>query len=71
MFFLKTSQMSLNFGHLGSKTRPLGQIKEIPCWCSRGHNSCLIDLKISQDVCLDEISDKCKFGSPWGQKLDL
>ena len=42
--------MSSNLGHLGSKIRSLGQIKEIPCGRSRGHSSCSFDLKIGQNV---------------------
>ena len=34
--------------------RSLGQIQEILCGCSRGHISCPIDLKIGQNVWLDE-----------------
>ena len=56
--------MSLNLGHLGSKTRSLGQIKEIPFGHSRGHIFCSIDLKIFQNVCLDEISDELELRSP-------
>ena len=56
--------MSSNWGHLGSETRSLSQIKEIPCGHSRGHISCSIDLKISQNVCLDKILDEFKFRSP-------
>ena len=54
------AQMRPNLGHLGSKTRSLGKIKEIPCGCCIG--SCSIDLKISQNVCLDEILDKFELG---------
>ena len=57
------SRMSLNLSHLGSKTKSLGQIKETPCGHSRGHSFCSIDLKISQDVCLDKISDEFEFRS--------
>ena len=46
--------MSSNLGHLGSKTRSLGQIKEIPCGGSGGHISCSVDLKIGRNVCLDD-----------------
>ena len=30
---------------------------------TRGHISCSVDLKIGQNICLDEISDELKFGS--------
>ena len=56
--------MSLNLGHLGSKTRSLGQIKEIFCGRCRGHISHTIDLEISQDVCFDKIFDEFEFESP-------
>ena len=49
------SRMSSNLGHLGSKTRSLGQINEIPGGGSRGHIICSNDLKIGQNVCLDGI----------------
>ena len=42
-------------GHVGSKTRSLGQILEKPCVCSRGHIFSLIIMKLGQNVCLDEI----------------
>ena len=64
MFVLIKSRISLNLGHLGSKTRSLGQIKEIPCGRSRGPISHSVDLKIGQNVCLDENSDECEFGLP-------
>ena len=57
------SGMSLILGYLGSKTRSLCQIQEIPYGRSRGHISCSIDLKIGQNVCLDEISDEFEFQS--------
>ena len=53
--------MSLNLSHLGSKTGSVGQFKEIHCCRCRGHISCSIELKIGQNVCLDEISDEHKF----------
>ena len=31
----------------------------------RGHISCSIDLNLGQNVCIDGISDKFEFGSPW------
>ena len=45
-------------GHVGSKTRSLGQVLEKPCICSRGHIFSLIVMKLFQNVYLDEISDK-------------
>ena len=43
-FFLRQSNKMKN----KKKNRSLGQIKEIPCGCSRGHISCSIDMKINQ-----------------------
>ena len=50
-------------GHVGSKTRSLGQILEEPSVCSRGHIFSLILMKLDQNVCLNEISDEFKNGS--------
>ena len=61
--FVLISRTSFNFGHLGSKTRSLDQIKEIPCGYSRGHNSCTVNLNICQNFCL-------WIGVNWGKKLD-
>ena len=50
-------------GHVGSKTRSLGQIREKPHLCSRGHIFSLIIMKLGQNVCLNKISDMCENGS--------
>ena len=50
-------------GHVGSKTRSLGQILEKPSVRSRGHSFGRILMKVGQDVCLDEISDEFENGS--------
>ena len=50
-------------GHVGSKTRSLGQILEKPCVRSRGHIFSWILMKVGQDVCLDDISDEFENGS--------
>ena len=50
-------------GHVGSKTRSLGQILEKPSVRSRGHIFSWILMKVSQDVCLDDILDKIENGS--------
>ena len=47
--------MSLKLGHVGSKTRSLGQIMEKPCEYSRGHIFNPISMKLGQNDCLDEI----------------
>ena len=48
--------MSLNFGHLGPKTRLLNQILEKSCARCRGYIFSPIIIKLGQK--LDEISDK-------------
>ena len=57
MFVLMKSRTSLNKGHVGSKTRSLGQILEKPWVRSRGHILSPIIMKLGQYVCLDGISD--------------
>ena len=42
-------------GQVWSKTRSVGQILEKPCVHSRGHIFSQIIVKLSQNVCLDEI----------------
>jgi len=55
--------MSLKLGHMGSKTRSLGQIIEKPCDRSRGHIFSPIFMKLGQNVCLDENLDEFEIGS--------
>ena len=62
MFVLIKSKRTSNLGYLESKTRSRGQIKEIPCEGCRGHMSCSIDLKIGQNVFLNEILDEFEVG---------
>ena len=50
-------------GQVGSKTRLLGQIIEIPCEHSRGHIFSPLLMKHGQNDCLDEISDEFENGS--------
>ena len=57
--------MSLKMGHVGSKIRSLGQILEKHCVRPRGHIFIPIIMKLSQNVCLNEISDKFENGSCW------
>ena len=52
-------------GQVGSKTRSLGQILEEPCVCSRGHIFSPIIMKVCQNFCFEEISDKFENGSCW------
>jgi hypothetical protein len=62
MIVLMKSWSSLNLGHVGSKSRSLGQIIEKPCLHSRGHNIDSIFIKLAHNDCLDEISVKLKSG---------
>ena len=55
--------MSLKMGHVRSKTRSLSQILEKSSLRSRGQIVSAIVMKLAQNVCLDEISDKFENGS--------
>ena len=57
--------MSLKLGHVGSKTRSLGEILEKPCVRSRCHILSQILVKVGLNVCLDKISDEFEIGSCW------
>ena len=50
-------------GHVGSKSRSLGQILGKLSVCSRGHIFSPIIMKVDQHVCLDEILHKFENGS--------
>ena len=50
--------MSFKMGHVGSKTRSLGQILENPYVCSRGHIFGPILFKLGQNLCHNEVSRK-------------
>ena len=52
-------------GHVGSKTRSLGQMLEKPCLCSTGYIFRLIIMKLDKKVCLDKISNEFENGSCW------
>ena len=65
MFALLNSWTNLKMGHVGLKTRSLGQILEKPSVPSRGNIFNLILMKLGQNVCLDEIWDKFENGSHW------
>ena len=54
---LMKSRTNLKMGHVGSKTKLLGQILENPSVRSRGHIFSPIIMKHGQNVFLDEISD--------------
>ena len=62
MFVLIKSRTSLKLGHLGSKTRSLGQILEKPCVRSRCHIFSQILVNFGLNVCLDKISDEIANG---------
>ena len=50
-------------GHVGSKTRSVGQIMEKPCEHSRGHSFGPIFIKLAQNDHLDNIFVKVEYGS--------
>ena len=58
------------FGSHGSKTRPLGQNKEMPCGRCTDLISHQTALKIGQNICLNETLDESEFGS-LGQLVKL
>ena len=62
MIVLTISQLSLNMGDVGSKTRSVGQIMEKPCEHSRGHSFGPIFIKLAQNDHLDNISVKFEYG---------
>ena len=63
MIILTISRSSSNMGHVGSKTRSVGQLKEKPCEHSRGHSFGRIIIKLAQNDHLDNISVKVEYGS--------
>ena len=63
MFVSMKSRTTSKMGHVGSKTRSLGQILEKPCVRSRGHILSRILMEVGQDVCLDDILDEFENGS--------
>ena len=63
--------MFASMGHVGLKTRSLGQILEKPCVPSRGQIFGPILMKLIQNVCLDEISDKFELGHVRSKTMSL
>ena len=63
MFVMMKAGTSLKMGHVGSKTRSLGQILEKSCVPSGGQIYSPIIMKLGQNVCLDEISNEFENGS--------
>ena len=55
--------MSSKMGHVGSKSRSLGQILEKSFVSFRGHIFSLIIMTLGQNVCLDKIWDEFENGS--------
>ena len=62
MINLTISQLSLNMGDVGSKTRSVGQIMEKPCEHSRGHSFGPVFIKLAQNDHLDNISVNFEYG---------
>ena len=50
MLIIIISRSSLKLGHVGSKTRSIGQILKKPCVHSRGHSFDLKFMKLYHDV---------------------
>ena len=50
MLIINISRSGLKLGHVGSKTRSLGQILEKPCVHSKVHSFVLNVMKLCQDV---------------------
>ena len=55
--------MGSRMGHVGSKTRSLGKIRERYCVCSRDKIFNPIIMKLGRNDCLDEILDELENGS--------
>ena len=55
--------MPLEMGHVGSKSRSLGQILEKSCVHSKSHIFSPINMKLSQNVYFEKDSDETKIGS--------
>ena len=50
MLIIIMSRSGLKLGHVGSKTRSLGQILENPCVLSRGHSLNSKFMKLNQNA---------------------
>ena len=61
MIILTISRSSSDMGHVGSKTRSVGQIIEKRGEHSRGHSFGPIIIKLAQDDHLDNISVKFEY----------
>ena len=60
MFIIVISRLRLKLGHVGSKTRSLGQILEKPCVHSRGHSFYLKFRKLGHNA-----NHQFEIGSGW------
>ena len=65
MLIIKMSRSSSKLGHVGSKTRSLGQILEKPCVHSRGHSFDPKFMKLCQNVNHQNVQVKFETGSCW------
>ena len=55
---------------MSGKMWSCGHISGEPCVCSRGHILSPIIMKLGQNICLDEISDKYENESVQVKKID-
>ena len=62
MIILTISRSNSNMGHVGSKTRSVGQLKEKQCEHSRGHSFSPIIIKLAQNDHLDNTLVKFEHG---------
>ena len=62
MFVLMICQLLSKMGHVGSKSRSLGEIIENPCERNTGHIFNSIFIKLAQDVYFIESSDEFDIG---------
>ena len=65
MLMIIISRSSSKVGHVGSKTRSLGQILEKPCVLSRGHSFNSKFMKLYQNAKDHNIYVKFETGSCW------
>ena len=63
MFVVVLSRSQFNLGHVGSKTRSVGQIEEKSYFHSRGHIFDPVSMKFGQNVCLDDVWVRLRCGS--------
>ena len=63
MFAFMKSQANMKMDHVGSKSRSIGQILEKLCVRSGDHIFSPIIMKLGQNVCHDETSDKIEIQS--------